>query len=145
MLPRRKAAVRGATICDDGEYLNSSTCVACSEGCKSCSSGSQCNECWSDNFTLTGGYCDCPSGQVNYLGTDCLTCTTGQYWSTTLRRCVECSSNCSECTGKKDCTTCEDPYTLTSTNICKCEGYTNRYGDCIVCADDTMYYDGTEC
>lgn len=74
-----------------------------------------------------------------------MTCTSGQYWSSTLQRCIECSANCVSCDGKKFCEECEAPYTLMSTNVCKCSGFTNRFGDCIVCETDTMFYDGDVC
>ena len=45
----------------------------------------------------------------------------------------------------KTCSACEVPYTLTASGVCKCGGFTNKDGDCIVCSNSKDYFDGNEC
>lgn len=45
----------------------------------------------------------------------------------------------------KTCTDCTAPFTLASSGVCKCDGYTDGDGNCVVCDDSNQYFDGIEC
>jgi len=112
---------------------------------ESCEDLSECDACF-DGFTLNSeGTCDCASEQIDYYGTSCLTCGSGSYWSTFLSACVNCSANCTACDDMKTCTDCTTPFTLASSGVCKCEGYTDGDGNCVVCDNSDEYFDGIEC
>lgn len=115
----------------------------CGAGCQECADSTTCSLCF-DGFALNNGVCECSTNQINYYETACLTCTSGQYWSDFLKRCVNCSAGCNTCSDMLTCTSCDTPLTLTN-GVCKCGGYIGADGSCFVCSDSNMYFDGNAC
>ena len=132
------------SACAPGYFENNfGNCRPCSQGCKQCMDKDTCTSCYS-GFTMSYGTCSCNGDGTNYEGTQCLTCSTGSYYSSTLQRCVDCSANCEVCTGRKECTQCATNFTLSARKVCQCDGFTNIMGDCFVCSEQ-QYYDGYQC
>ena len=104
----------------------------CGAGCEVCQDLNNCQTCF-DSFTLNNGVCECATNQINYYETACMTCTSGQYWSDFLKRCVNCAANCSDCDDMKTCNACNIPYTLSANGVCTCSGFTGIDGSCYVC------------
>ena len=78
--------------CEDGKYLDSSSCKDCSEGCAKCDNTSLCTECTNiESMELEGGVCKCMDGY--FLSGDL---------------CIKCNSDCLICTSSSYCKTCAD-------------------------------------
>jgi hypothetical protein len=117
-----------------------------SYGCEVCddADATQCVTCF-DGFTKNSdNTCTCPSGAPNWAATQCLACSSGSFYSSFLKRCVNCASNCSACSDTLTCTTCDVPYTLDN-GLCVCSGFTDNNKNCVVCGSGAKYFDGSAC
>ncbi len=50
--------------------------------------------------------CVCPSGQHFSNDGVCVSCPSGQYWSSLSNQCVNCDTGCAACTSSSDCSSC---------------------------------------
>lgn len=91
---------RKTQVTENGVTYNK--CVACPEGCSSCSSSSTCTAC------ISGYYY---SSSKNTCST---TCESGTYKDSVNSSCIDCDKSCSTCTGSlsSDCITCASSYLL---------------------------------
>jgi hypothetical protein len=103
---------RSSSTCPTGQYvvqLSPLICGACHTSCLTCYGGSssQCVTCpQTGGYTFQNGYC-------------ISSCTSSQFYSTTLSQCQPCSLPCVTCvTSSTYCTSCNSTAYLTSSNTC---------------------------
>ena len=83
------------TSCQDGFYLNGSQCMACMQGCTSCTSGGLCNTCGAGFVAVRTLLGNSLNGQPP------------------VTQCTPCLAPCRECQGRPDiCFTCMPYYAL---------------------------------
>jgi proprotein convertase subtilisin/kexin type 5 len=148
--------------CSQGQYIDfrSNTCDFCGEGCKVCSSPTQCSQCIDPTLVPLNGVCkkSCPPG-AQLVGDTCI-CTFGSYFSGACisscldgyysrnRVCEACQPPCRLCSGTATyCLSCISGYDLdTATNTCvrisKCKygQYEDTTGTCRRRCINKFYY-----
>lgn len=124
-------------------------CEACPKGCKECTSGGFCKECFSADFTFDADLsaCMCPDGPV---ARDKQSCTVGCPSTTVFvyanQVCRDCDDrNCLTCdTAMQPCTECGYNFTIQTDGTCMCIGYT-IFGECHSCESQGSTWNGKEC
>lgn len=102
--------------CEEGYYLDQSSCVKCEEKCKNCNS-TECLEC-NSGFYLNNSDCEkCVSGCLVCTETDCSQCDSGFFLNDT--NCEGCKENCILC-NSTDCLVC-DEYSDLIEGECMCK------------------------
>lgn len=142
----------GAATCDNiqittclvGYYLVSPiVCLPCVANCQQCSTA-DCFLCNQGYYKNASGGCQQCNSSLNCQGctslASCSSCPSGYYLTTTSpRKCLTCSANCSTCTSSA-CTLCVPGYYLSSGScqkaltIEKCQAY-NSQSVCSACAN----------
>lgn len=83
--------------CNVGFYdAGVAACATCNEVCKTCSSASTCDSCFTDNNrTLVNGQCVCGSGFYQFID------------MSNVVTCAPCNDECEECSGPTLCEECD--------------------------------------
>ena len=117
------------TTCSSGQYLNEDdgNCYPCSNGCKQCTSSTNCQACEDAYELVSGAYCELRG------------CAADQYLNMADGQCYSCPAACSSCSTVMSseetsaCTACVDGYKLSGTQCvqksCSDMGYSTSCGE----------------
>ena len=120
--------------CDLSKYIDNSVIVSCMNTCtQGCVRSDSCNLCSDLKCTkcesFSGGCSECISGTIK-TGDQC-NCPSSQYFDSSTLQCLQCNSECLECSSSTICTSCVQDLVLQS-NQCKC-------------SNSQKYWDGSNC
>ena len=117
------------TTCSSGQYLNEDdgNCYPCSNGCRQCTSSTNCQVCEDAYELVSGAYCELKG------------CAADQYLNMADGQCYSCPAACSSCSTVMSseetsaCTACVDGYKLSGTQCvqksCSDMGYSTSCGE----------------
>ena len=117
------------TTCSSGQYLNEDdgNCYPCSNGCRQCTSSTNCQACEDAYELVSGAYCELKG------------CAADQYLNMADGQCYSCPAACSSCSTVMSseetsaCTACVDDYKLSGTQCvqksCSDMGYSTSCGE----------------
>ena len=117
------------TTCSSGQYLNEDdgNCYPCSNGCRQCTSSTNCQACEDAYDLASGAYCELRG------------CAADQYLNMADGQCYSCPAACSSCSTVMSseetsaCTACVDDYKLSGTQCvqksCSDMGYSTSCGE----------------
>ena len=117
------------TTCSSGQYLNEDdgNCYPCSNGCRQCTSSTNCQVCEDAYELVSGAYCELRG------------CAADQYLNMADGQCYSCPAACSSCSTVMSseetsaCTACVDGYKLSGTQCvqksCSDMGYSTSCGE----------------
>eukprot|EP00701_Giardia_intestinalis_P004359 XP_001708183.1 VSP with INR [Giardia lamblia ATCC 50803] len=115
----------------DGYKLDSGTLTVCSEGCKECTSSTDCTTCL-DGYVKSASACtkcDSSCETCNGAATTCKACATGYYKTASGEgACTSCESDSNGVTGIKGCLNCAPPSSSTGSVLCYLIQNTNKSG-----------------
>lgn len=117
--------------CQDGTYYKSGSCQPCLEGCRTCSSGSQCLTCRDPHAVLSSS--------------NLCVCDEGYYAPTNEWNCLNCPENCRRCSSSWACTECYHSLAAVKDHKCLCKAGTYLISqsplDCGLCPVGTYLRD----
>ena len=128
--------------CDQGFYLNGTTCYSCYLNCIECN-GIECTKCEKGYYSNEMNCFSCYSNCLECDGKKCKKCINGYYPNN--MDCYKCYSNCLECDGKK-CTKCIKGYYPNNMDCYKCYDYCKDCDEnnCFECEDEFLPF-GMKC